>query len=83
MNKATSDRYLQNRAYVRLKALQVGYSFPASLVAKIRASQLRVYFSGDNLFTDTKYRLFDPEVGGYDNSYPLQKVFSFGVNVTF
>lgn len=83
MNKAVTDRYLQNRAYVRLKALQVGYSLPASLVKKIRASQLRVYFSGDNLFTDTKYRFFDPEVGGYDNRYPLQKVFSFGVNVTY
>lgn len=83
MNKQTSDRYLQNRAYLRLKALQVGYSLPASVVEKIGASQLRIYFSGDNLFTDTKYRLFDPEVGGYDNSYPLQKVFSFGVNVTF
>lgn len=83
MNKATSDRYLQNRAYVRLKALQIGYSLPASVAGKISASQLRIYFTGDNLLTRTKYRLFDPEVGGYDNSYPLQKVFSFGVNVTF
>ena len=83
MNKGTSDRYLQNRAYMRLKALQIGYSLPASLTQKIQASQLRLYFSGDNLITRTKYMFFDPEVGGYDNHYPLQKVYSFGLNVTF
>ena len=82
MNKATSDRYLQNKAYLRLKSLQVGYSLPASLISKIKASQLRFYFSGDNLFTSTKFMFFDPELIGYGN-YPLQKVFSFGCNVTF
>ncbi len=82
MNKATSDRYLQNKAYLRLKSLQLGYSLPASLISRIRANQLRFYLSGENLFTSTKYMFFDPELTGYGN-YPLQKVFSFGCNVTF
>jgi len=82
MNKATSDRYLQNKAYVRLKNLQVGYTLPASLIGRVSAKQLRFYFSGENLFTNTKYMFFDPELNSYGN-YPLQKVFSFGCNVTF
>ncbi len=82
MNKATSDRYLQNKAYMRLKNLQVGYTLPASLIGRISAKQLRFYFSGENLFTSTKYMFFDPELNSYGN-YPLQKVFSFGCNVTF
>lgn len=82
MNKATTDRYLQNKAYLRLKSLQLGYSLPASVISKIRAKQLRFYFSGENLFTSTKYMFFDPELSSYGN-YPLQKVFSFGCNVTF
>ncbi|MET6997629.1 TonB-dependent receptor [Chitinophaga defluvii] len=82
MNKATTDRYLQNKAYLRLKSLQIGYSLPVSLISRIKASQLRFYFSGENLFTSTKYMFFDPELSSYGN-YPLQKVFSFGCNVTF
>ena len=50
-NQKTQTRYLQNAAYVRLKNLQIGYTIPAQITRKIGVSNLRVFFSGENLFT--------------------------------
>jgi len=80
-----STFYLQDGSYLRLKNLVVGYTLPASLTKNIGIDRLRVYFSGDNLFTDTKYPGLDPERGGSGDylTYPQNKIYSFGVNVTF
>lgn len=87
-NQRTQSRYIQNGAYARLKNIQVGYTFKQSLLRKAGIQHLRVYFSGENLLTiDHLPDAFDPEgVGGsYGNgkNYPLQKTYSFGLNVTF
>ena len=84
----TSDFYLQNAAYLRLKNLTVGYTLPIKSKAIDRA---RIYFSGENLFylsplrRATKY--IDPEVAttsvSEDLTYPYSKTFSFGVDITF
>ena len=84
-----NDRYLQNLAYCRLKNLTVGYTLPASLTQKIMIASLRIYFSGENLFTisklDSKY--LDPEqISGKratGNVYPYSKTFAFGLDITF
>lgn len=61
-NQQTQTRYLQNAAYLRMKNLQVGYTFPKQWMSKIGIQSLRVYVSGDNLFTITKMAgMFDPE----------------------
>lgn len=77
--------YLQNAAYARLKNLTVGYTLPKQWTAKMNISRLRVFFSGDNLCELTglyKYYKMDPEcLGG--QIYPLQRSYSFGLNVTF
>lgn len=82
-NRATNTRYLQSGAYLRVKQLTVGYSLPDRWVEKIAASQLRIYFTGQNIFTLTKLsKLYDPEnlnVMGY----PITKSYSFGINLTF
>lgn len=78
-------RYLQNAAYVRLKNLTVGYTLPTSLMHRIGIERLRIFFSGDNLCEWSglyKHYKVDPETLG-DMVYPLQRSYSFGLNLTF
>ncbi len=83
-----SDWYLEDASYLRLKNFQVSYDL-TSLLRKgghfaQRNSSLLVYFSGENLFTLTKYSGMDPEVGGYDAmKYPVSRVLSLGVKLTY
>lgn len=93
-NTNVQTRYLQNAAYCRLKNIQVGYTLPKAWTSKAGMSSVRVYVSGDNLLTLSDITgVFDPEVLGttYNandrnnngKSYPLQRVFSVGLNVNF
>ena len=91
-NKLNQTRYLQNAAYARLKNVQIGYTFPSKWMHKAKIQKLRVYVSGENLATVTSlFKRMDPEVanssiygGGPDGkAYPLSRVWSFGVNITF
>lgn len=81
----SSSWFLQDGSYLRLKNLTVGYTLPQLWTERVSISQLRVYFSGDNLLTKTNYPGLDPERGssGAFVNYPQNKVYSFGVNVTF
>lgn len=87
-NKQTQTKYLQNAAYIRLKNLQLGYTLPSTLTHKFNVSKLRVFVSGENLWTGTSLSsIFDPETigGGSDsngNAYPLSRTISFGLSVT-
>jgi TonB-linked SusC/RagA family outer membrane protein len=67
-NVRTSDRFIESGSYLRLKNLSIGYTLPLSTLTKGNITQLRVYVSGQNLLTFTKYTGYDPEVGAY---YPL------------
>lgn len=94
-NQKVQTRYLQNAAYIRLKNLQIGYTIPVHITQKIGISNLRVFFSGENLFTITGLPDgFDPETintgyGAKDGSmnsaktYPLSRTFSTGFSVNF
>lgn len=87
-NKYTQTRYLQNAAYMRMKNLQIGYTFPQEWTNKLHVDRLRVFFSGENLFTLTGIAgMFDPEAtaaNGWSSgkTYPLSQTFSFGLNLT-
>jgi len=59
-----SDRYVEKGDYFRLKNLQIGYALPSEVIEKIGLSKLRLYATGQNLFTITKYTGLDPEVVG-------------------
>ncbi|RFS25129.1 TonB-dependent receptor [Chitinophaga silvatica] len=77
-----SDFYLENGNYLRVKNILIGYTFPKMSWNK----GLRIYFSGDNLFTFTKYSGMDPEIGstGLDGGqFPISRVYSIGANVKF
>ncbi len=80
-----SSWYLQDGSYIRLKNLTFGYTITNEFMNQRGIENLRVYFSGDNLFTITDYRGLDPERGGngYLVNYPQNKIYSFGVNVKF
>ncbi len=78
-------RYLQKAWYLRMKNLTVGYTIPQLITRKAGIDQVRFYFSGDNIFTVTglyKHYNIDPEALG-GQSYPLQRSYSLGLNVTF
>lgn len=83
-----SDFYLEDGDYIRLKVLSLGYSLPSKLVSKMGASKVRLYATGENLLTLTKYTGYDPEIGGNvlgidKGFYPQAKSFLFGLNVQF
>ena len=84
-NEQIQTKYLQDASYIRLKNLQIGYTLPQSLTRKISIEKLRVYFSGENLWTGTSLRKqYDPETIGtyYGNGYPLSSTYSFGLSIT-
>ncbi|MBQ2550058.1 MAG: SusC/RagA family protein, partial [Bacteroidales bacterium] len=64
-----SDRYIDDADYLRLSTASLGYNFPKSICDRIKLQGLRVYLNGDNLFTLTNYRGFNPEVDQINNSY--------------
>ena len=83
-----SDWYLESASYLRLKNLTLSYDLTDVLQKwshlRERNSRMSVYFSGENLFTITDYSGMDPECGGWDAmKYPLYRVFSFGVKLTY
>jgi len=90
-NYEVSDRFVEDGSFLRLRNLQVGYSFPEVVLNQIKVQNLRVYLSGTNIFTWTKYTGYTPEIGGgtvtgtgYDSGiYPLARTFNVGVSANF
>jgi TonB-linked SusC/RagA family outer membrane protein len=80
-NTKNSDFWLQNKSYLRLKNIQLGYTIPSTVSKSLKISSVRVYGSLENYLTFTKYKGFDPEVSGTD--YPTMKQMVFGVSVNF
>jgi len=85
-NIATSSRFVESGAYLRLKTLQLGYTIPQKITRKVSMNKVRFYLSANNLLTLTNYQGYDPEVGGngvdYGN-YPQSRTMMFGLNVDF
>ena len=80
-NRRVQTRYLMNAAYMRVKNITLGYSFPKSWISKIGLTNAKVFCSGENLFTITDMPSgFDPERMTW--GYPYYRTISFGVNVT-
>jgi len=96
-NAIASSRFLEDGSYLRLKNLQVGYTIPANILADIGLSKVRVFASGTNLLTFTKYSGLDPEMTVSDNSkgdgdlarnidwgtYPSAMTLMLGLDITF
>lgn len=75
----SSDFYIENGNFVKLKTATLGYTVPKSLLDKISLRSLRVYFQMQNVFTITNYTGADPEGLGY--TYPQPRTFTFGLSL--
>lgn len=80
-NRQTSTWFMQNGSFLRLKSVDVGYSFPPSMLKRFKVSDFRIYFSGSNLLHWSAFKLWDPEMAGSGFDYPLQRVFNVGFNI--
>lgn len=82
-NTQTSTWFMRNGAFLRLKTVEFGYTFPDHKLSRIGAEKLRLYFSGINLLSWSKFQLWDVEMGGNGLGYPIQKVFNIGAQISF
>src|SRR5690606_19210162 len=85
----TSDFWVKNASFFRLKTLELSYNLPENLVSRLAMDRVRVYVSGSNLFTISEIENYDPEGAnlgtnyGSAGFYPQTKVYNLGVQVTF
>ncbi len=83
-NSQVSTWWLKNSSYLRLKNLEVGYTLPKAWQKACYMRHARVFFRGTNLFTIADFDMWDPELGSSNGlSYPTQKVYSCGLEVSF
>ncbi|MEI7423297.1 MAG: TonB-dependent receptor [Prolixibacteraceae bacterium] len=83
-NVTSTSFWLDDLSFIRFKNIQVGYNLPKKWLTKLSIDNLRIYASGENLATFTKFRGLDPErVGNASDSYPLNKSYSIGINLGF
>ena len=82
-NNQVSTWYMRNAAFLRLKQVELGYTFPKKLVDRIKATNFRIYASATNLLMFSNFKIWDSEMAGNGLGYPLQKVFNLGLNLTF
>lgn len=87
-NLQVSDYWVRDASFLRLKNLQVGYTLPKAVANKLGIDNLRVFVSGQNLITfNSFYKGWDPEneigTGDAPSYYPVNRIYSFGVNVKF
>lgn len=98
-NSRLSTRFVENGSYLRVKAVTLSYNLPNEIISRVKLNSLKVYVTGENLFTITDYSGFDPEVSAFGNSgdnktrntamgidygtYPQTRNLIFGINLTF
>ena len=81
--RSTSTLWLYKTDYLRLKNLTIGYTLPSKVLNKLKMKGIRIFFSGENLFTITNYPGMDPEITGNMNFYANLRQYSFGLNFKF
>lgn len=82
-NTQSSTWFMRNGALLRVKSVEIGYTLPAHLMNRLRLSNARFYINGVNLFTFSKFNLWDVEMGGNGLGYPIQRVFNLGTTLSF
>ncbi len=83
-NTRTSELFIKDASYLRLKNVEIGYNFKANFMRSLGMEKLRVFANGYNLFTVDKLKISDPEsLGSGAPQYPVMSVVNFGLNVVF
>ncbi|HPT14842.1 MAG TPA: TonB-dependent receptor [Bacteroidales bacterium] len=86
-----SSRFIENGSFMRIKNVTLGYNFPKEIIRRVKLKSLRLYVTGQNLYTFTSYSGMDPEVNYYGNdniilgtdffTYPQSRTILVGLNV--
>lgn len=92
-NGRTSTWHVEDGSFIRLQTVSLGYTIPENVTSRLKLGESRIFITGQNLFTWTKYSGFNPEPNLFDNdaltpgidygTYPLAKTFSAGINLNF
>ncbi len=90
-NRPESERWLENGSYLRLRNVELAYVLPNNALKMLGFTNTRIFVSGQNLFTITKYKGQDPDLGssgiltrGFDaGNWPSSRIFSFGITGGF
>lgn len=82
-NAKKSTWFMRDGSFLRLKQLEIGYTLPQRIIQKAGLKNLRVYFTGNNLFCFSKFKEWDVEQAGDGLKYPLQRIYNIGLNLTF
>jgi len=91
-NQRPSSFYVEDGNFLRMRNLQIGWNVPDNIASKVNMKNVKIYLTGNNIFTITKYRGFDPDIGtsgwildtGIDKGfYPNNRSFGAGLNVSF
>ena len=93
LNGSDNSRYLSDGSYMRLKNITLAYDLPKSIISRAKLRSLRIYATGQNLLTFTRYNGADPEVSVFANTntaqgtdfltFPQSKMYQFGLNIGF
>ena len=75
--------FMRDGMFFRLKTAELGYTIPEKLTQRVRMEVVRFYLSGTNLWTLSKFKLWDPEMAGNGLGYPIQRVLNIGLNISF
>lgn len=82
-NLQQSTWFMRNGAFLRLKTVELGYSVPPAALRRYKIDRIRIYASGINLLTFSKFKMWDVEMGGNGLGYPVQRVINIGAQVSF
>lgn len=75
--------FMRDGSFLRLKSVEVGFSFPENWIKRYSLERCRFYLSGTNLLTFSAFSLWDPEMGGNGLGYPVQRVINAGLQISF
>lgn len=82
-NNRNSTWWLRDGTFLRLKSVELGYTIKNDFVSKLKITNARIYFTGTNLLTFSKFKIWDVEMGGNGLGYPIQLGVNFGINLNF
>lgn len=82
-NMQKSNWWMHDGSFLRLKTVEMGYTIPKKLTKKLHIESLRLYVTGNNLLSFSKFKLWDAEMGDNGLGYPIQRVYNIGLNINF
>ncbi len=81
-NTVRNTWFMRDGSFLRFKQVELGYTMNGNAIRRFKMNDLRIYFSGTNLFALSNFKLWDPEMAGDGLGYPVQRVFNIGVRIS-